>query len=131
MTSSACIIPPPNKAMFTRLVLPLFYIFPNSNLAVTAIEQLDARATNSQLTSLLNLSLEDDLVAVAPHLRDEGLAGVNSTSKADLDVLKGAKGLVDGLAGDAEEAETVKNGALETAHLGKGGINVKGAVTTH
>lgn len=98
-----------------------------SNLALSLIEQLDGSPTNSQLASLLDLGLEDDLAALAPHLGDEDLARFHGASEADLDVLVRAKRLVDGLAGDAKGGEAVENRFLEAAHLGEGGVNVKGA----
>lgn len=97
------------------------------DLALSVTSKLGSSAGDGQLASLLDLGLEDHLVALAPHLSDEGLAGDDNTGEADLDVLEGAETLVHGLSGDAERAETVEDGGLETTHLGEAGIDVERA----
>lgn len=94
------------------------------------LKQLSRRATNRQLARLLDLGLENHLVPILPHLGHQGLAGKHGTSEPDLDVLELAKLLIDGLAGNTKEAQAVKDGHLEPAHLCEGGINVQGVVIT-
>jgi hypothetical protein len=104
--------------------LPLHTHYP---IFSTTLYQLNSRATNSQLARLLHLSLEHNpLLALLPHLRHERLAREHCAREAHLDVLEGAEGLVDGLAGNAEEAEAMQDGDLEAAHLGEGGVDVEG-----
>ena len=55
------------------------------------LEQLRRSAANGRLARLLDLGLEDDLLALLPHLRHKRLAGVNGAGEADLDVLDGAE----------------------------------------
>lgn len=94
------------------------------------LDELSGGASNSRLASLLDLALEDDLVALLPHLGDDGLAGDDGASEAHLDVLDGAELVVDGLAGDTEGAEAVQDGSLEATHLGKRGVHVQRVVVT-
>lgn len=98
-----------------------------SNLALAIADQLGGGAGNGELARLLDLGLEGNLVSVSPHLGDESLAGNHNAGEADLDVLKRAEPVVDGLAGEAEAAEAVKNRGLETTQLGEFGIEVKRA----
>lgn len=92
-----------------------------------SLNKLCGGTGNSRLASLLDLALEDDLVAVTPHLGDEGLAGNDGTSEANLDVLDGAVLIIDGLAGNTKAAKAVENGGLEAAHLGERGVDVERA----
>lgn len=65
------------------LILNKFY----SNLAFRISQQLSCCADNRILARLFDLALEDDLVALAPHLRHDSLTGIDSSSKTDLDIL--------------------------------------------
>ena len=110
--------------------------------------QLGGSSSNGHVTSLLDLCLEDNLVAFFPHLCDEGLARDDRASKTNLNVLEGTKPrqsesvlkkkqsisylrgnslLVNSLAGNTESAKTVQNRSLESSHLGEGGINMQRA----
>lgn len=53
--------------------------------------QLHRRRRERELACLLDLGLEDDLIALLPHLRNKRLAGDDRTSEADLDVAEGTK----------------------------------------
>lgn len=90
--------------------------------------QLRRGTTNGQLARLLDFGLENDLVALLPHLGHEGLAGHDDAGEADLDVLDLAKLLVDGLARDSKEAETVQDGLGKAAHLGELRVDVERVV---
>lgn len=70
-----------------------FTIYPAHalDLALSIADQLGCCASNGQLAGLLHLGLEGDLVAIAPHLGDESLAGDDDARKADLDVLEGTE----------------------------------------
>ena len=61
------------------------------HLALIISHELGRGASNGQLARLLDLGLEGDLGAVAPHLGHEGLAGDDGAGEADLDVLEGAE----------------------------------------
>jgi hypothetical protein len=61
------------------------------DLALAISHELGRSTGNGQLARLLNLGLESDLVAVAPHLGDERLAGDDRAGEAHLDVLEGAE----------------------------------------
>lgn len=61
------------------------------DLALVGRGELGGGTGNGRLASLLDLGGEDDLVALLPHLGDDGLARVDSTGEADLDVLDGAE----------------------------------------
>lgn len=97
-------------------------------LALAISPELGSGASNGGLACLLDLGLEDDLVAFSPHLSDNGLAGNDDTSEADLDVLEGTEFLIDGLSGNAKGAKAVENGGLETTDLGKGRVDVERAM---
>lgn len=97
------------------------------DLALVVANQLSSGASNSRLASLLDLALEEDLLALLPHLGDDGLAGEDGASEADLDVLEGAVLVEDGLSGNTEGAEAVEDGGLEAAHLGEGRVDVERA----
>ena len=121
------------------------------SLQLTALDQLGCCATDGQLARLLHFGLEDDLVAVLPHLGDERLAGVDGPGEPDFDVLERtvprlsalvlpssigtAIGLgtdlllIDSLARKTEEAQTVQNRLLEPAHLGEAGIDMQRTVS--
>lgn len=58
-----------------------------SNLAFGISHQFCCCANNCILACLFDLALEDDLVALAPHLRHNSLTGIDSSSEADLDIL--------------------------------------------
>jgi hypothetical protein len=96
-------------------------------LALAVGPELSSSTGNSGLASLLDLGLEDDLVALAPHLSDNCLTRDDNTSEADLDVLERTEALVDSLSGNTEAAEAVENGGLEATNLGKLGIDVERA----
>lgn len=118
------------------------------HLALGFWGKLNCGTTNGQLSSLLDLRLEDDLAALLPHLGHERLARQDGPCEADFDVLVGAKSgrtvrlgqmkalqfavvnslFVNGLASNAHEAEAVQNWGLEAAHLREGGINMERAV---
>lgn len=72
------------------IVSPHLYSRRRLDLALVR-EQLGGGAGNRGLASLLDLAGEDDLVALLPHLGDDGLAGVDGAGEADLDVLDGAE----------------------------------------
>lgn len=61
------------------------------DLALAISHELGRSTGNGQLARLLNLGLESDLVAVAPHLGDERLTGDDRAGEAHLDVLEGAE----------------------------------------
>lgn len=60
------------------------------HLALVVANQLSRTTADGGLASLLDLALEEDLVALLPRLSDDGLARVDGAGKADLDVLEGA-----------------------------------------
>lgn len=97
-------------------------------LALAISPELGSGTSNGGLACLLDLGLEDDLVAFSPHLSDDGLAGNDDTSEADLNVLEGTESLIDGLSGNAKGAKAVENGGLEATDLGKGRVDVKRAM---
>lgn len=109
------------------------------------LHQLGGSAANGELPCLLDLGLEDNLVAIPPHLSDERLARHDSACEADLDVLEstepiirlaslqvefvwGHSPLVDGLASNAKEAQTVQDRGLEAAHLCEARVDVQRAI---
>lgn len=94
-------------------------------LALPGTSQLGASACNAELTSLLHLGLEDDHIALLPHLGHQRLAGDHNTCKADLDVLELAVSPHNRLAGNTERAQTVKDGLLEAADLAELGVDVQ------
>lgn len=100
----------------------------SSDLSLRPLQQFSRGTADGQLASLLDLGLEDDLVAFLPHLSHERLPRVYGSSKADLYVLVRTELLVHGLAGDAHEAQAVKNWYLEAAHLGKLRVDMERAV---
>jgi hypothetical protein len=112
-----------NPIRKTPLIIQNFCL----ELALAVGPEFRGSTGDGGLASLLNLGLEDDLVALAPHLSDNGLARDNNTGEADLDVLESTEALVDGLSGNAEAAKAVENGGLEAANLGKLGIDVERA----
>lgn len=61
------------------------------DFALVVHHELSGRTGNDQLARLLDLGLEGDLVAVTPHLGDDGLAWDDGACEADLDVLEGAE----------------------------------------
>src|SRR3569833_2643141 len=104
--------------------------YTNSNLPLlTLAEQLGGGTADGQLARLLDLGLEDDAVALLPHLGHERLAGEHGAGEAHLDVLEAADLLVDGLAGDAEEAEPGGGGRRGAARRGGAGGDGEGAGT--
>jgi len=70
--------------------------------------------------------LENDLVALLPHLCPQCLPWKNNACKADLDALEGTESLVYVLSSDAHEAESVKDGSLEAADFGEFGVDMEG-----
>jgi hypothetical protein len=111
-----------------------------SQLSILA-HQLHRRRRERKLARLLDLGLEDDFVALLPHLRDERLARDDRACEADFDVAEGTESkrvvlvlaelflegegrrenslLIYGLSGYAEEAKAMQDGRFETAHLGE------------
>lgn len=63
------------------------------NLAFVVAHQLGGCASDGQLAGLLDLGLEENFPAFAPHLSDQGLAGDDGTREADLDVLECAEAM--------------------------------------
>lgn len=61
------------------------------DLALVGRDELSGGTGNRRLARLLDLGGEDDLVALLPHLGDDGLAGVDGAGEADLDVFDGAE----------------------------------------
>lgn len=107
-------------------------LFPSSsphnliNLQLTpSAQQLGARTRNSQLTRLLNLSLEHHRITGLPHLGNERLTREHNTRKADLDVLERSIRLQHVLAADAKGAQAVQDGRGEAADLGEHGVDVQ------
>lgn len=72
-------------------IFPHHIQHPALDLALVGREELGGGAGNGGLARLLDLAGEDDLVALLPHLGDDGLAGVDGAGEADLDVLDGAE----------------------------------------
>lgn len=58
---------------------------------VSRSKKFGSRASNSKLARLLDSGLESDPRTITPHLSDKSLARDDDTSKADLDILEGAK----------------------------------------
>lgn len=94
----------------------------------TPIHKLCSGICNSQLPSLLDFCLEEDLVALLPAFGNQRLAWEDGARESDLDVLEGAVFLVDSLGGDTEEAQTVQDGHWETADFGEFWVDVKRAL---
>lgn len=90
------------------------------------LHKFNCSRSNSRLPGLNNASLENDLIALLPHLRPERLPWKNNACEADLDVFEGSKRLVDVLSSDAHEAESMKDGDLEAADFGEFGVNMEG-----
>ena len=91
-------------------------------------DELGAAARDGELARLLDLGLEDDLVAgLLPHLGDEGLARQHGAGEADLDAPEGTEPLVHGLGRHAHEAQPVQDRLLEAAHLGEARVDVERA----
>lgn len=100
---------------------------PPLDLALWPLHQLCRGACDGELTRLLDLGLESNLVTIAPHLSHQSLTGNDTTGESNLDVLEFTETLVDGLSGNAKEAQAVEDRSLETTNLGKGRVDVKRA----
>lgn len=99
-------------------------------LALWVGDELNTSAGDSRLASLNNSSLEDNDVALFPHLCSEGLAWQDDASEADLEVFECAVLLVDVLARDAEGTKAVEDRSLETTHLAEVGVKVERVAVT-
>jgi hypothetical protein len=60
------------------------------HLALAIVNKFCSTAANGRLASLLDLGLEEDLVALLPGLGYNSLAWVDSAGETNLDVLEGA-----------------------------------------
>ena len=101
------------QSLFAYLLSPIeqYNVFSANRLVHSQLRFLShkfRRSTcNRQLACLLHLRLEDDLVALLPHLCDQCLAWQHRARKSYLDVSKRAVFLIDGFCGDAEETQAV------------------------
>lgn len=69
----------------------LAHQIPSLHFALRFGNKLGSGSTDGQLASLLHLRLENDLVAVSPHLGHERLARQHGSCEADFDVLVGTE----------------------------------------
>jgi hypothetical protein len=65
-----------------------------------------------------------DLLPLLPHLGNDRLSRVDGSDETDLDVLEGAVLAENVLARDAEEAQSVQDGLVKAADLGKVGVDL-------
>ena len=77
------------------------------------VEQLSSTTSDGELTGFYNGDLEDDLVALLPHLGHECLAGVDAARESDLDIAERAIRLQDVLARNTHEAETCREQSID------------------
>lgn len=77
--------------MVSSLIAFLLLLFRLLHFFFHSLNELSGSTGNGKLARLLDLGLEDDLVALPPHLGDDGLARDDGASEANLDVLKCAE----------------------------------------
>lgn len=98
---------------------------PVLQLGLGAFQQLGSSPRNGRLACVYHRGLEENHIALLPHLRPEGLARQHHTGEADLEVLEGTICAEHMLARDTQRAEAVQNGGLKATHLAELGVNVQ------
>ena len=78
-------------------------------------DEFGCSSCNGERVTFFDLGLEDDFVALFPHFGDEGFTRENGSGETDFDILERAIFLVNVLARDTEEAQSMEDGSREPA----------------